>query len=112
MIPKEVRMPFREGGIPRVITIGGQGTAPRLVPIPYADDPGTGLRWVAMDPHFTRDFEGAMLQNAAKVEWVLDSFPIQLQQLAHLLGIELTAGAGPILAAAVDHIQRLRAGDP
>jgi hypothetical protein len=98
-------MRFPDGGMPRVITIGGRGTYPRLVSVPYADDPGTGLRWVAMDRRFQEGFVGAMGQNAVQVEWVWDTWPMRLRQLADLLGMELTAGAGPILAAAVERLQ-------
>jgi hypothetical protein len=100
-----VALSFPDGGIPRVITFGGQGSHQRRALVPYADDPGTGWRWVAMDSRFRDGFVGAMSQNAIEVEWIADDFPIRLRQLATLLGIELSAGAGPILAAAVELIQ-------
>lgn len=98
-------MRFPEGGTPRVMTFGGQGVHQRLALVPYADDPGTGLRWVAMDTRFRDDFVAAMGDDAIRVEWVEDTFPIMLRQLAELLGIELTVGAGPIIAAAVERLQ-------
>lgn len=93
--------------VPRVITFGNPGTPlpPRRALVPYTDDPGTGLRWVAMDQRFIDDLIPAMLQQHVAVQWIEDPDYLQaLRELAQALNIEMAAGAGAILRAAVTRI--------
>lgn len=95
-----------DGGIPRVITFGGQGRTQRAMDVPYVDDPTTGLRWVAMDRRFQNYFVPAMAQNSIAVRWVDDpDFLASFLALARLVNLELTAGAGVVLRAALDRLE-------